>query len=458
MLEGWSRQAADYVDSTAVCPRCGARIEPTLVCGTCRAILSGEEAVRVRAASQRAAEALRERQRLIDLLPVAPLASAAAAVPATAPVGPSPTSAVPRAPGSQGQIGVPSVLAVVGAALVAVAGIVFTFLNPDIAFAARTVIIALLTVLFLGASWLMMQRRLRLSAEALGALGMVFVVLDIWAAVQKTPLDVSGWVPAAVGTLLASLVMFGLALLVRMRVWLWTSIVGFVLVPAMFGYALTNGWAVHAGHVAAGLVAWGAHRLLRRAAGRFGSELRADHGTATTLQLVASGVVVLTLPFFPAPDGFRVVGSGADDAGARVLGAGLVLLALAVLAALGTRDRLPGCGACWPACGSPSPSPSSPSCRWTTRHRASCSRRSRPRSCSCCWRRSPSRLGATASAARGCHRGRRPGGRARGGRGPAGARIGRRAAARGRGQVVDPRAGRRRGRRGRHRLALPPAR
>jgi hypothetical protein len=339
MPEGWSRQAADYVDSTAVCPRCGARIEPTLVCGTCRAILSGEEAVRVRAASQQAAAALRERQRLIDLLPLAPVAGAAP-IPAPATAVPPPSAVVPRAPRAQGQIGVPSVLAVVGAALVAVAGIVFTFLNPDVAFAARTVIIGLLTVLFLGASWLMMRRRLRLSAEALGALGMVFVVLDIWAAVQKTPLDVSGWVPAAVGTLLASVVMLVLAVLVRMRVWLWTSVVGFALVPAMFGYALTNGWAVHAGHVAAGFVAWGAHRLLRRVAGRFGSELRADHGTATTLQLLASGIVVLTLPFFPGPTGLAVLDAGVDDAGARVVGAGLLLLALALLAVLGTRDGL----------------------------------------------------------------------------------------------------------------------
>ena len=59
MPEGWSRQAADYVDSTAVCPRCGGTIGPALVCGTCRAILSGEEAVRVHAASQQAAAALR---------------------------------------------------------------------------------------------------------------------------------------------------------------------------------------------------------------------------------------------------------------------------------------------------------------------------------------------------------------------------------------------------------------
>ena len=141
-----------------------------------------------------------------------------------------------------------SVLAVAGAGLFAIAAIVFAFLNPDVGFAVRTTVIAVVTAVFLAGAWLLGRRGVRFSAEAIGALGMVFLALDVWAFSEIVPEAVSGWVFAALGTLLGSLLMLLVAWLARMRTWLWVSLVGLALVPAFFGYA-SGGWGAAWGHV-----------------------------------------------------------------------------------------------------------------------------------------------------------------------------------------------------------------
>ncbi len=125
---------------------------------------------------------------------------------------------------------------------------------------------------------------------------MVFLALDVWAFSEIVPEAVSGWVFAALGTLLGSLLMLLVAWLARMRTWLWVSLVGLALVPAFFGYA-GGGWGAAWGHVGLVAVALAAHELVRRVSARFDSGLRADHVTLTVLQVVATVVVLVQLPF-----------------------------------------------------------------------------------------------------------------------------------------------------------------
>ncbi|MGN6326159.1 SCO7613 C-terminal domain-containing membrane protein [Pseudolysinimonas sp.] len=341
MPAGWSSRAADFVASTTVCPRCDTALGPGPLCPRCGARLDGPEAVAVREASIRAATALRERQRLIDLLPTGAPVPRAASPSGTPVAAATPASGATAPARPRSQVSVSSVLAVVGAALVAIAAIVFTFVNPDVDQTARSVVIGVLTVVFLGVAWLLQHRGLRLSAEAVGALGMVLVVLDVWAAVQRTPLDLSGWVPAAVGTLLASAVMLAAAVRVRLRVWLWSGLAGAVVVPAMFGYAVApvTPWAFHAGHVGVVVAAWGAHLLLRRLEARFASPLRADHLTATVLALLAAAETTVTLPLIPAPDAFLILAGRTDGTLVRLALTGAALVALAAAAVLHARVR-----------------------------------------------------------------------------------------------------------------------
>ncbi len=226
-----------------------------------------------------------------------------------------------------------SVLAVAGAGLFAVAAIVFTFFNPDIDYAARTTIIAIVTALFLGGAWFFASRDLRFSAEAVGALGMVFLALDVWAFADAAPEGVNGWTFAGIGTLVASSLMVAIGTLVRLRVWLWLSIVGLVLTPAFFGYATENWWGATIGHLGAAFVALGAHELARRLGGRFDSELKTDRVTATVLQFAAAVLVVFAIALrlrCPEP---------ATGVTGWTFGVASILGGLAVMAGLSTRNE-----------------------------------------------------------------------------------------------------------------------
>ncbi|HEY4152329.1 MAG TPA: hypothetical protein VGM38_03325, partial [Pseudolysinimonas sp.] len=224
---------------------------------------------------------------------------------------------------------VQSVLAVAGAALVAVAAIVFTFLNPDLTdFTTRSLIVGAITIVFLGSAWLLARARLQFSAEAVGALGMVFVVLDIWAFSSLAP-QLSGWVFAGIGTAVASGVMILIAWLARIRTWLWAGLLGLTIVPALFAYAADNPWITIIGHLAVGFTALAVHDAVRALASRFSSALRVERVTATIVQLVVAVVVLVSaaaLPRFAQTD---------------VLGVSAILFVLAVLAAASTRHLLP---------------------------------------------------------------------------------------------------------------------
>src|SRR5690606_14041451 len=119
--------------------------------------------------STAAAAAIRARDQLLLRVPRTARAEAASMAPAPpaapAPRVPLPAAVSPRPPGSSATL--QSVLATAGAGLFAVAALVFTFLNPDLADRAlRSVIVGLVTLVFLGGSWLLARRGLQFSAEA----------------------------------------------------------------------------------------------------------------------------------------------------------------------------------------------------------------------------------------------------------------------------------------------------
>jgi hypothetical protein len=291
-------------------------------------------------ASQAAAAAIQQRQTLIDAMPLVLPGSVPTPPPPTVPASPAiaraddilvQQAAARAAGGASSQVSVQSVLAAAGAGLFAVAAIVFTFFNPDVDYAARTTIIAIVTALFLGGAWLFAARGLRFSAEAVGALGMVFLALDVWAFADAAPEGMNGWTFAAIGTLVAASLMIAVSALVRLRSWLFLSIVALPLVPAFLGYATENWWGASIGHLAAAFAALGAHELLRRLAPRFGSALKPERVAATVVQFVAAGLVVAAAPFLDRPAGDVV----------WTVGVAALLGGLAVMAGLATRNEAP---------------------------------------------------------------------------------------------------------------------
>lgn len=343
----WSDAAARYLRGSTSCPRCERGPVTPTECPYCGAILTGSVADELRVLSADAAELLTRRQEIIGRLPtraaLAPPPVGApvpdrAATPAPAPGRPAPIHPAPvaaplapaLAPARSSQVSLQSVLAIAGATLVAVAIIVFRFFNTGVDLSARQWVIAVVTLLFLGFAWLLARVKLTFSAEAVGALAMVFVALDVWAISESVPANVNPWAFAAISTLVAALLTLLIAAVVRLRTWLWLGLVGLVLVPAFFGYAVQGAWSSTIGHLAAVGVAIAGFEIARRLAPRFGSPLLADRVTVT-LAAALFGVVAL----------LGLAGISVADATSRVLGTALVLAVLAALCAAATRTLAP---------------------------------------------------------------------------------------------------------------------
>lgn len=295
----WSTGAIQGLLETRTCPVCGSRDFADGVCRRCGADCSGPAGAQLWNASQAAVEALTRRQEFLERIPrvgespaaevVDPAAGPASSAPPPAPPAPAdagpPSSAEPRSSAT-----VQSVLAVAGAGLVAIAAIVFTFLNPDLT--DRTVgslIVGAVTVVFFVGARALARRRLRFSAEAVGALGLVFLALDVYAFSDLAP-AVSPWFMAALGTLIAASGGLVLAVLVRLRVWLWTSLAALALVPALAGAAGT-GMSGALGWTASAVAAFVLIALVRAVVGpRFGAPARPEQWTLTVLQFAAMGV------------------------------------------------------------------------------------------------------------------------------------------------------------------------
>ena len=337
MPQTWSDDAIRHLTDANTCPRCGVDALHERRCLNCGADLQGEVAERLWAASVAAADALRARQAVLEEVPVAPVEAPAAAGVA-APTSAEPAAAVPAAAAvaapERTSATVQSVLAVAGAGLFAVAGIVFTFLNPELTDEVlRSVIVAGITMLFLAGAWVLARRSLQFSAEAVGALGMVFVALDVYAVSELAHPPTSPWVFAAIGTLVSGIAMVAFAVLARIRSWLFLALLGLAVVPAMLGYAGLEGdagvWASVLGHLGAAFGVLGLLEGARVLARRFGGTLTADRVALQVLQLLAATVVVIQLPF-----------TEAATQTAHWLGVAATLAALAVLAVLSTRHRL----------------------------------------------------------------------------------------------------------------------
>jgi hypothetical protein len=343
MPQPWSDDAIRHLLDSSTCPRCGVDALHDRRCLNCGADLRGEIADQLWAASSAAVTALRARQEVLDLVPVTPVeAAAVSAAPAAAAsttvqdavAGSVPAVAVAAPPVERSSATVQSVLAVAGAGLFAVAAIVFTFFNPDLTdHALRSVIVGVVTLVFLGGAWLLARRGLQFSAEAVGALGMVFVALDVYAISELTPEPLSPWVFAAVGALVSASIMVVVATLARIRSWLLLALAGLAFVPAMVGYAGYDSglgvWPTVAGHVVAGFAVLALLELVRRLAVRFGATLAAEKWTLAAMQVVAVAVVVIQLPL-----------TEAQTTTAHWLAIAGTLAALAVVSTLATRHLI----------------------------------------------------------------------------------------------------------------------
>ncbi|GAA1999977.1 SCO7613 C-terminal domain-containing membrane protein [Microbacterium ulmi] len=314
----WSSAAAGRLLDTITCPVCEDTPITHQRCPNCGADFTGGIGAELWDASQAAVAALEARQSVLDRVPVRPVEDATA--PAVS--RPAAASVLPSAP-QRASATVQSVLAVAGAGLVAIAAIVFTFFNPDLTDrGARGLIIAAITLAFLFTARSLARRGLQFSAEAVGALGMVFLALDVQAFSQLAP-D-RPWTLAALGTLIAGAIMAALAVRLRIRVWLWTSLLGLALVPAMFAFdadgAGVFGWLGTA--VAASVLVEAVGGLARR----FGDPLRSERVALTIVQVVAT----------VAAFGQQWL-AGADSESARWLGMSALLAAIAALSLFSTR-------------------------------------------------------------------------------------------------------------------------
>jgi len=227
---------------------------------------------------------------------------------------------------------VQSVLAVAGAGLFAVAAIVFTFFNPDLTDEVlRSTIVGVVTLVFLGGAWLLARRGLQFSAEAVGALGMVFVGLDVAALRHLAGGGVSAWLFVAIGTMVSAIVMVVVATVSRIRSWLLIALAGLAFVPAMIGYAgydMGYGlWSTVLGHLAVGFAVLALLEVVRNLATRFDATLAAERVTLTAVQVIAVATVLIQLPFTPESDG-------------RWLAIAGTLAALALLSTLATRHLI----------------------------------------------------------------------------------------------------------------------
>jgi hypothetical protein len=303
--QSWNDVAIRHLLDRKSCPVCSVAL-PKSPCRKCGAELVGVLAGELWTASEAAAAALVARQEALvrvsrpshtsesesesSAAPSTPIPQRMPAHPGT---GGAPVTTVPRSSAT-----VQSVLAVAGAGLFAISAIVFTFFNPDLTdHALRSVIVGLITILFLGGAWLLARRKLHFSAEAVGGLGMVFVALDVYAFSELLPTGVGQWVLAATGTLLSAAVMVIAATLARIRSWLWISVAALTLVPAMLGYAGATTLSATLGHLGAAFTALALIGSIPVLARRFDARLSSERMTIATIQIVATGVVLTQIWF-----------------------------------------------------------------------------------------------------------------------------------------------------------------
>lgn len=331
----WSRFAIGQLLNNAVCPVCETNSMTGGVCAMCGADLSGEIAAELWASSQAAASALAARQEVLDRVPKVTAPVAQFSTPPNNQSAPqqalSGAQAAPQA-AVKSSATVQSVIAIAGAGLFAIAAIVFTFLNPDLKdHLVRSLIVAVITLLFVGGALLLSRKKLQVSAEVVGALSMVFVALDVYAISDLTPPGISPWLFAAIGALISGTIMLALAVRIKIRTWLWLSLIGLIAVPAMLGYASESTLGAAIGHLGVAFAGLAALERFGYFEKRFASKLRLEQVTITVLQIVGVLIATIQIWFVPAHNTseYWLLGSG-------------MLLAIAVLGAFASRKLLHG--------------------------------------------------------------------------------------------------------------------
>lgn len=324
----WSTVAIAELLDVVRCPVCGSGIIAERRCPACGADFRGAVGRDLWAASQDAVHALTARQLVLERVPIAPLESPSAAT-AAGPVAayPAAPATVAYTPAAGPSATVQSVLAVAGAGLVAVAAVVFTFFNPDLADPLpRAAVVGAIAAAFLGGSPLLARRGLRFSAEAIGALGVVFLALTVTTVVALLPAGADGWVFTALTTLVAGAALAVLAPRAGIRTWLWSGLVALAFVPLMLALATPSAVATTAGSLASAAAASALVALASR-----GRAMSDRPRTAETVTLT-----VLQFGFTAA----ALVAAWGTDAATGVSPAHLAsatLVAIAVLAAASAR-------------------------------------------------------------------------------------------------------------------------
>lgn len=322
----WSTAAIDQLRDTQRCPVCRTADLVDARCPSCGATLSGESGVTVWQASRHAAEALGDLRQVLDRVPrhphEAPRASEAPPASDAAQVSAPSSLAIAgamRGPSTTLQ----SVLAVAGAGLVATAAFVFTFLNSDLTDpAARGIVVALATLLFVTAAPLLHRAGLRFSAESVAALALVFGSLSAAVLAELLPTAIESWAFATGAALLGGLVMLGLGLLTRLRVWMLAATITLTLVPALWSAAVGG----EAATVLGPLGTAGAALLLLTgqpwAARRVGTVLNAECRVALAALLIALAVMTAALTVLSGDAPTRWLATGAALLAASLLTAG----------------------------------------------------------------------------------------------------------------------------------------
>ncbi|OCI32139.1 hypothetical protein OERS_11110 [Oerskovia enterophila] len=253
MSEQWVEVATERLRDQHACPGCGTVLTSTR-CEACGLALSGPWAVEVLRASRDAAAALDRRAAGLRALrsaderlraqgaparpqPPVPVAGAARRPVYTAPAAPAPAPAPTRS-----SVGLQPILASAGAGLLAVATIVFVFFTLADDLAVRALVTGVVTLLALGAAVFLRLRGMGASAESIGALGVVLLLVDVELFLSAGLLG--GTDPALARGMLLLLVSAGLLVaghLVRMRTWSAAGLILAPVVPVVLAGAVAGG-------------------------------------------------------------------------------------------------------------------------------------------------------------------------------------------------------------------------
>ncbi|MBD7998426.1 SCO7613 C-terminal domain-containing membrane protein [Oerskovia gallyi] len=324
MSEQWVEVATTRLRDQHACPGCGADLTSTR-CGDCGLVLTGPWAVEVLRTSREAAFALERRASALRALrsagvprpasphPVAPrpLTPVHTGVPRPAsprPVAPRPAGGAANPAPARSSLGLQPILASAGAGLLAVATIVFVFFTLADDLAVRALVTGVVTLLALATAAFLRTRGMAASAESIGALGVVLLLVDVELFLSARPLG--GADPALVRGLLLLLVVVGLlaaGLRVRVRAWVAAGLILSPVVPVILagtfhGLSASTFAAFSVALLAASLVTVLDLPVLRWSRERLGSPLTLEQTVLEVARFLAfPTAVVLALLVPPLP-------------------------------------------------------------------------------------------------------------------------------------------------------------